>query len=573
MTSLATRRPLTLAWARMKAEMVGVMTDVADNVGGVLMRYADDAGVIAPADRSAVAREAGRALDGVFSAAGDRRSTVDDDGTPRSLYATLLLREVARVTRDVVGVHQRHMARVIPQDVQAWMRNSRRVVAEQEDRPLTSDELREKYRPLRLFEANPLAEYEPAHTWVDPNGYRLSERIWRTDIRTRLKLDEMLTEQINAGIGAREIARLAEQFLIPGRRKLRTRKPYGTDASFDAMRLARSEIARAANQAAFISASLNPYVEQIDVARSPWGDPECPICPQHATLGIGGGRLRPPYSIGAANLPIYHPNCMCAVLALVTDNAQEVTRQLREMMREARRADLEPVMTPLEIEEFTQTLLGDGVTFDQMGSGAPHGWEYIPERRVRAFQSPPNSVEQASRAWAEALTSEQRSAIEYWTQNGYVEYRALGRGQQLSAFSQGTRTYSHFISGMDSAPSYSGVSWRGVSVEGVGETILDNLLRQVGTSIEWDTWSSASLNAEVAGSFTRGRADVPVLFEVYSSQGRYINAASPRAGTRDDELEVVFAPGARFRVHNVFRGAYQSPFGDRDVIIVQLEDN
>jgi hypothetical protein len=364
MTSLATRRPLTLAWARMKAEMVGVMTDVAGNVGGVLMRYADDDGIIPPEDRSAVAREAGRALDGVFSAAADGRSTVDDDGTPRSLYAMLLLREVARVTQDVVGVHQRHMARIIPQDVQAWMRNSRRVVAEQDGRSddeLTDDELREKYAHLRLFEANPLAEYEPAHTWVDPNGYRLSERIWRTDIRTRLKLDEMLTEQINAGTGSQEIARLAEQFLIPGRRKLRTRKPYGTDASFDAMRLARSEIARAANQAAFISSYLNPYVDRIDVARSPWGDPTCPICAIHATLGMSGGRLRPAYSIQAANLPIYHPHCMCAVLAQVTDNAQEVTRRLRDMMQDAQRTDLQPVMTPLQADSFTQMLLGDAV--------------------------------------------------------------------------------------------------------------------------------------------------------------------------------------------------------------------
>lgn len=79
------------------------------------------------------------------------------------------------------------------------------------------------------------------------------------------------------GMGALELSRKLERFLLPNRANLRTNRPYGTSAAFDAMRLARTEIARAANQAAFLSSYLNLYVDKIDVARSGNGDKTCAV--------------------------------------------------------------------------------------------------------------------------------------------------------------------------------------------------------------------------------------------------------------------------------------------------------
>jgi hypothetical protein len=119
------------------------------------------------------------------------------------------------------------------------------------------------------------------------------------------------------------------------------------------MRIARTEIARAANQAAFISAYMNPYVQQVEVVRSGTGDPTCTVCPMHATIGIGGERLRPPYDIRAANIPVYHPHCKCRIEPVV-GSEQSVTSDLRRYLGDA------PVtINPASRDSFARHLLGN----------------------------------------------------------------------------------------------------------------------------------------------------------------------------------------------------------------------
>jgi hypothetical protein len=295
----------------------------------------------------------------------DNRLPVLDDGTPTAPYARLLLTQCARVTAAMIEPHHRYMERVVPPDVQAWLRARSRRLAE-----LTDAEIDEIAERLRLFRPNPLAEYDPTHVWVDPNGYRLSDRIWRTDEETRRKLDAMLRDQIAQGTGSERLARLVEQFLIPGRAKVRTERPYGVDASYDAMRLARTEIARAANEAAFIAAWLNPYVEKIEIVRSAQGDRDCKVCPQHATIGIFGERLRPAYRLGEARISPYHPHCMCRVESVVTQDPDAVTADLRRVMESAEAEYLSPYMTPLQMDGFIEQLLGQAL-FDLLRQVAP----------------------------------------------------------------------------------------------------------------------------------------------------------------------------------------------------------
>lgn len=111
----------------------------------------------------------------------------------------------------------------------------------------------------------------------------------------------------------------------------------------------------------FISAYTNPYVDKVEVRRSPNGDPTCPICPQHATLGTGGERLRPPYDILGANLSPYHPHCMCHVQPVVTDNPEIVTNNLRAIIEKAGEGLPSPVRTALQPQGMLQDMLRESM--------------------------------------------------------------------------------------------------------------------------------------------------------------------------------------------------------------------
>ena len=284
---IATARAMPSAIVRFRRRFKALMETSASQIGAVVLRAAED-DVVPVEAIGQVSGEAIAILDRVFLGDGGRQ-VVQADGMPRSPYARILLEEIGLVTWEIVSAHHAYLKKTLPGDVRFWMQSGTRV---REMRPLprvlrelTEAEVRRRFPQLtdedvqrvidvRIFEPNRLAEYERAHTWVDGRGYRLSDRIWRVDQRTRDNLDALMVDAIASGQGARQIARLVEQYLIPGREKVRTNRPYGSDGSYDAMRLARTEIAHAANNAAYISAYQNPYVNSIEVVRSSNGDPK-----------------------------------------------------------------------------------------------------------------------------------------------------------------------------------------------------------------------------------------------------------------------------------------------------------
>lgn len=381
--AIKTARVMPAAIVRFRRRFKALMETAAGQIGGVVLRAAED-DVVPVEAIGQVSGEAIAILDRVFLGDGGRQ-VVQADGLPRSPYARILLEEIGLVTWEIVSAHGAYLKKTMPGDVRFWMQSGqfvRETVAtgrfskrfqmfrEGFIWELTEDEVRRRFPQLtdddvqrvvdsRLFDPNRLAEYERAHTWVDGRGYRLSDRIWRVDQRTRDNLDALMVDAIASGQGARQIARLVEQYLIPGREKVRTNRPYGSDGSYDAMRLARTEIAHAANNAAYISAYQNPYVNSIEVVRSANGDVRCQICPQHATIGMSGERLRPAYSVHAANIPPYHPHDMCRVQPVATDSVETVENRLRGLVERSREVNLVPLVNPANIEAFTQQLLGE----------------------------------------------------------------------------------------------------------------------------------------------------------------------------------------------------------------------
>lgn len=261
----------------------------------------------------------------------DGRVFAEDGVTALTPFAQMLNEFYVRVVMEAIYTQRNWMQKNMPTDLFDWLagQNFDINLSEAENPFLRhdgeSDEaFRARMADLRVFHPNPLQELDinrrwvPMHRWNDPNGYQLSERIWRIqDSRlagvgpnTASRIDQMINTAFAENWGSLRLSRELERFLLPSRANLRTNRPYGTNASFDAMRLARTEIARAANHAAAVSAYLNPYVDKLEVARSPNGDRTCKICPQHATIGINGSRLRPAYSVHAAVYPVFHPHCV-----------------------------------------------------------------------------------------------------------------------------------------------------------------------------------------------------------------------------------------------------------------------
>jgi len=197
-----------------------------------------------------------------------------------------------------------------------------------------------------VFSPNPLAGYDPPHLWVDLNGYTLSERIWATAGNTRRKVDAMLEEGIRRGRGAKALSRDLERYLQPGRQLVRTKAPYGTDASYDAMRLARTEISRAAAQAHETAAQANPFVVGLKWKLSPQ-HPCCDICDTYAD------RV---FSFEDWPTQPAHPQCMCYAENVITEDRAAVLAQAREEILAARR-NAQPIVTPLLVEEFLEQLL------------------------------------------------------------------------------------------------------------------------------------------------------------------------------------------------------------------------
>lgn len=178
----------------------------------------------------------------------------------------------------------------------------------------------------------PRGMYEPFHEWVDPNGYRLSDRIWRASVDVRSRVDRLLDYHISRGTSAVEIADLLEPFLTPGALRQRTQRPYGTEGSYAARRLARTEITAAAGRATINASTANPFVQHMQWRLSA-SHPRIDICDQYARGGPNGDGI---YPLG--QVPPYppHPHCLCSLLPVPMGNTADLVTSLRADIQAAR---------------------------------------------------------------------------------------------------------------------------------------------------------------------------------------------------------------------------------------------
>jgi hypothetical protein len=183
---------------------------------------------------------------------------------------------------------------------------------------------------------------------------------------------------ISQGRSAVDIASALERYLLPRIRNQRTFNPYGVQymdpegAAHTAMRIARTEMSYAFNQATYTAALHNPWVDRIAWVLSP-AHPNTDICDDLAGV----------YPLRAARIPPAHPYCLCHTESIVADSAEDImaiAEDIRAMMEANRQELLAPVMTLLMINDFVASLIQKHLL---QFTGVPVG--YVPSSVVVPF--------------------------------------------------------------------------------------------------------------------------------------------------------------------------------------------
>ena len=326
-----------------EGQLTGMFRELSAFAARELARAADADGVVPVRQTSALQRSIGDRTEAMFvgtGADGQRAPYILLQGqlVPQSQYMRILWTAIQDSTRLAVEQHasimERHMS-------PSFVAQLRAVQVPDFTRALV----------FEIRTTNPFAEYDPAHRWVDPNGYRLDDRIWNTSTTTRRKIDRLLAEGIKEGKAATTMAKELEVFLKPGR-TLRTKRPYGTTGSYDALRLARTETTRAHAAAQERGALANPFIQAVNVVLS-HSHPKPDICDTAADLSpFPKDAIPSEYAI-----PL-HPHCLCHYTYEMLDTPTVVEARLKADVR-AGKATLAQIVGPLKVDEFiAQLLLG-----------------------------------------------------------------------------------------------------------------------------------------------------------------------------------------------------------------------
>lgn len=350
MTDLSTHRAALLPALRgVSRDYAAMIQRAINDIRPILDKYDDANGVLLRRNALPLTAETGVIIQKVFVT--NENQSFGFGNMASTPFAAMLNRHMAEVTYRAILAHTDYLKTTLPDDLYR-----RLAAAPVRLRSLTSEQgdderkrFLRRWQHLRLFDPNPLAQYDPMHTWVDPNGYQLSGRIWQTGLSTRARMDRVMNDAISQGWSSRRLARHMEQFLRPDRADLRTKKPYGTDGSADAMRLARTEITRAHGQASMTAARLNPYVNLMGWRLS-GSHPKPDICDQ---LAAGS-----PYALN--NIPPYpaHPHCLCQLLPIVTTTPDQITADLRQALDEAAPLGIQPAVNPTNPTGLLAALIG-----------------------------------------------------------------------------------------------------------------------------------------------------------------------------------------------------------------------
>lgn len=199
--------------------------------------------------------------------------------------------------------------------------------------------------PDGLFKPQLEQVIQATYKRVYDDGLNLSGRIWRLDAQTRKGIDQVIYNALAKGLSAWDTAEQLEQYLGAGRDCPRwtykrltglTKKDIaggnktglvtgsecdGQGVSYNALRLARTEIQAAHHAANDLVFQKMPWVteEQINLSPAHAEEDECDEVVEGGRDGKGI------YPKGEIKLPL-HPNCLCFKTALLMDNDEFIDK-------------------------------------------------------------------------------------------------------------------------------------------------------------------------------------------------------------------------------------------------------
>ncbi|QAS52387.1 hypothetical protein [Halobacillus litoralis] len=157
------------------------------------------------------------------------------------------------------------------------------------------------------------------------NGLSTSDRIWRNSQKAGTSIRTIIQEGIVMGKDVREVARSLEKYAQNGKQTLARDYPnmmkrlgnrIPQDVSYEALRLARTEMTAAFGEGTIQSVRVSPSSKGIQWVLSP-SHPVVDICDTFANADHGLGRGV--YPVGEEPMFPPHPNCLCSLLPVHED--------------------------------------------------------------------------------------------------------------------------------------------------------------------------------------------------------------------------------------------------------------
>lgn len=243
---------------------------------------------------------------------------------PNSVYAVSLWKLMRVATAMAIQYHADIMRKYLPDDLRRAFESATISPVEHQLSEIGDDE----------------PSFSPLYLWSGPDGRKLSDRIWNAAGDMRRKLDDYLTNAINSKQPVEQIAAGLDQYLVNGA------------GSYEAMRLARTEVAFAHSRADSASAQGNPFVETYSFFTAPVHKC-CDVCDD-----VEAGSPYPKNDM--KHLPPQHPECICGVIWNMVSNIKQAVISLRQkidLALSAARRSIADFIGPLN-KQFLDVLMG-----------------------------------------------------------------------------------------------------------------------------------------------------------------------------------------------------------------------
>lgn len=311
--------------------------------------------------------------------------------------------------------------------------------------------------------------FDDARTWVDPNGYRLSDRVWNGREANRAQINQILREGVANRQDSLTTAKQLEQFLNPdfavtrdasgkivkaeSKGLMKSVRGRGGTGSHAARRLAVTEVSRAHAQEVGRVARETPFAIGQRWNLSPQ-HPRTDHCDDQATTNVGLGPGV--YPVDRFPRMPDHPWCMCyTTVETESDDAKiiaalrqefglddgpglesldrpmsselpdvDVTEEsLQERLDEARFLYATDEIDKAEFDRIRQEVFDARSAFRSRPRPATEALDGKDIKGTRAFQA-----EDDARELAHRVTDDARRAVDYYIDRGFTSVNRALRG-------------------------------------------------------------------------------------------------------------------------------------------------